>query len=61
MARRGSTSLSARNGDSKQTKGSPRSPTRIAPLYKRLPHGPHRLQRDEVVLHQRTRIHGAMV
>lgn len=34
---------------------------RIAPIYKRLPHGPHRLQRNEVVLHQRARIHGAMV
>ncbi len=35
--------------------------TGIAPLYKRLPHGPHRLDRSEVVLHQRARIHGAMV
>ena len=34
---------------------------RIAPLYKRLPHGPHRLKRDEVVRNQRARIHGAMV
>jgi AcrR family transcriptional regulator len=34
---------------------------RIAPLYKRLPHGPHRLARNEVIRHQRTRIHGAMV
>ncbi len=34
---------------------------RIAPMYKRLPHGPHRLERNEVVLHQRARIHGAMV
>ncbi len=34
---------------------------RVAPLYKRLPHGPHRLERDEVILHQRARIHGAMV
>ncbi|HSZ12462.1 MAG TPA: TetR/AcrR family transcriptional regulator [Solirubrobacteraceae bacterium] len=33
----------------------------MAPLYKRLPHGPHRLEREEVVLNQRTRIHGAMV
>jgi AcrR family transcriptional regulator len=31
------------------------------PLYKRLPHGPHRLGRDEVISHQRSRIHGAMV
>jgi TetR/AcrR family transcriptional regulator len=35
--------------------------TRVKPLYKRLPHGPHRLDRDEVILHQRARIHGAMV
>ncbi len=33
----------------------------VAPLYARLPHGPHRLARDEVVLHQRTRIHGALI
>jgi AcrR family transcriptional regulator len=33
----------------------------VAPLYKRLPHGPHRLQRDEVVLNQRARIHGALI
>ncbi len=32
-----------------------------APLYKRLPHGPHRLARSEVVRHQRLRIHGAIV
>ncbi|HYM54122.1 MAG TPA: TetR/AcrR family transcriptional regulator [Solirubrobacteraceae bacterium] len=31
------------------------------PLYKRLPHGPHRLARNEVIRNQRTRIHGAMV
>jgi AcrR family transcriptional regulator len=33
----------------------------MAPIYKRLPHGPHRLERTEVVKHQRARIHGAMV
>ncbi|MBA3808945.1 MAG: TetR/AcrR family transcriptional regulator [Solirubrobacterales bacterium] len=33
----------------------------IAPIYKRLPHGPHRLARGEVIRHQRARIHGAMV
>ncbi|HEX7609618.1 MAG TPA: TetR/AcrR family transcriptional regulator, partial [Solirubrobacteraceae bacterium] len=32
-----------------------------APLYKRLPHGPHRLDRREVALNQRARIHGAMI
>jgi TetR/AcrR family transcriptional regulator len=43
-------------------KGPPRTtPAHIAPIYKRLPHGPHRLERDEVVLHQRSRIHGAMI
>jgi AcrR family transcriptional regulator len=36
-------------------------PPRIKPLYKRLPHGPHRLDRSEVILHQRARIHGAMI
>jgi len=34
---------------------------RIAPLYKRLPRGPHRLARNEVIQNQRARIHGAMV
>jgi AcrR family transcriptional regulator len=33
----------------------------LAPLYKRLPSGPHRLEREEVARHQRIRIHGAMV
>ncbi|HEV7584631.1 MAG TPA: TetR/AcrR family transcriptional regulator [Solirubrobacteraceae bacterium] len=33
----------------------------LAPLYKRLPPGPHRLERAEVLRHQRIRIHGAMV
>jgi AcrR family transcriptional regulator len=36
-------------------------PVTAAPLYKRLPSGPHRLEREEVVRHQRIRIHGAMV
>jgi AcrR family transcriptional regulator len=43
----------------RQTRDAP--PSRIKPLYKRLPHGPHRLARDEVILHQRARIHGAMI
>jgi len=44
------------------TNGTPRIPSaRIVPIYKRLPHGPHRLGRSEVVMHQRARIHGAMV
>jgi TetR/AcrR family transcriptional regulator len=37
------------------------SPSAITPIYKRLPYGPHRLARHEVILHQRGRIHGAMV
>jgi AcrR family transcriptional regulator len=32
-----------------------------APLYRRLPHGPHRLGAEEVVRNQRTRMHGAMI
>ncbi len=60
------TSLSARDKHAERSNGSPRAgstrpASRVAPLYKRLPHGPHRLERNEVVLNQRTRIHGAMV
>ena len=33
----------------------------VAPLYQRLPHGPHRLGTEEVVRNQRTRMHGAMI
>jgi AcrR family transcriptional regulator len=72
MASRGRSSLSARGGHAKRGKdartgasranGSTHIPAdQIMPLYKRLPHGPHRLERGEVVLHQRARIHGAMV
>ena len=35
--------------------------TAVAPLYQRLPHGPHRLGTEEVVRNQRTRMHGAMI
>jgi AcrR family transcriptional regulator len=42
-------------------KGRDAAANSIKPLYKRLPHGPHRLARDQVILHQRARIHGAMV
>jgi AcrR family transcriptional regulator len=38
-----------------------RQPGRIAPIYKRLPHGPHQLPPEEVARHQRARIHGAMI
>jgi TetR/AcrR family transcriptional regulator len=45
-----------------RAKGSARTSSgRVAPLYKRLPHGPHRLERVEVIHNQRARIHGAMV
>jgi AcrR family transcriptional regulator len=37
------------------------APAPASPLYKRLPHGPHRLGREDVVHNQRIRIHGAMV
>lgn len=30
-------------------------------LYERLPHGPHRLDHNQVIRNQRTRLHGAMV
>jgi TetR/AcrR family transcriptional regulator len=33
----------------------------LAPIYQRLPHGPHRLGADEVVRNQRRRMHGAMI
>ncbi len=33
----------------------------VAPLYQRLPRGPHRLGQAEVARHQRLRMHGAMV
>lgn len=33
----------------------------IAPMYQRLPRGPHHLGPEEVVRHQRLRMHGAMV
>ncbi len=63
-------SSSARDARVKRAAGSMRTGTKrparkavghVAPLYKRLPHGPHRLDRDEVVANQRTRIHGAMI
>ncbi len=33
----------------------------VSPIYKRLPHGPHRLGRSAVVRNQRLRMHGAMI
>jgi AcrR family transcriptional regulator len=40
---------------------SPRIKPPIAPIYERLPRGPHRLGREGVVRNQRMRIHGAMI
>lgn len=57
MASGGRSSFVARDSRA----GRDTSPARIKPLYKRLPHGPHRLDRSEVILHQRARIHGAMI
>ncbi len=57
MASRGGTSLTGHSGRAAIGSGT----AGITPLYKRLPHGPHRLGRTEVIRHQRTRIHGAMV
>jgi AcrR family transcriptional regulator len=37
------------------------SGSQVGPLYKRLPHGPHKLGPREVSLHQRARLHGAMI
>jgi AcrR family transcriptional regulator len=56
-------SLSARDKRAtSRNKGTARTATpRVVPLYKRLPHGPHRLNRNEVIANQRTRIHGAMI
>jgi TetR/AcrR family transcriptional regulator len=49
----------------KPARGAPRAkPAQaraIAPIYKRLPHGPHRLEREEVLRHQRARIYGGMI
>jgi len=66
MSARGSSPVSARGAHTKNSKRVSSSKKRvpstgIAPIYKRLPRGPHRLERDEVIHHQRARIHGAMV
>ena len=53
-------SLSARAQRTKRTKRNTGS-KRVEPLYKRLPHGPHRLERNEVISHQRSRIFGALI
>jgi TetR/AcrR family transcriptional regulator len=50
--------VSPESGSSRSTS---RSRGRTAPIYKRLPCGPHSLDARDVSLHQRARIHGAMV
>jgi TetR/AcrR family transcriptional regulator len=61
MAARGSSSVTQRTTRGGRGTAKDKAGSRIEPLYKRLPHGPHRLERNEVILHQRTRIHGAMI
>jgi AcrR family transcriptional regulator len=39
----------------------PTTSARLAPLYQRLPHGPHHLGADAVTRNQRSRMHGAMI
>jgi AcrR family transcriptional regulator len=54
-------SSSTRDARAGRSKTARTAAPHITPLYKRLPHGPHRLERNEVVANQRTRIHGAMI
>src|ERR1700677_4621882 len=61
MAPRGRSSLSAHGRAKRSKKSARKSSAQVAPRYKRLPHGPHRMDRSQVVLHQRTRIHGALI
>jgi TetR/AcrR family transcriptional regulator len=56
-----SSSSRASSGRDERIGRSSSAPPPLAPLYKRLPHGPHRLDRRQVVRHQRARIYGAMV
>lgn len=56
------TSMTAGEKRAKRAKsGVHNAAPRVAPLYKRLPHGPHRLRRNDVILNQRARIHGALI
>jgi AcrR family transcriptional regulator len=38
-----------------------RTGSQVAPLYRRLPHGPSGMERDEVARNQRTRLYGGMI
>src|ERR1700682_6499004 len=33
----------------------------LTPMYRRLPHGPHGMEREEVARHQRARLYGGMI
>src|ERR1700684_395276 len=46
---------------SSERRGRGSSAGSVAPLYARLPRGPHRLNHKQVIRRQRDRIHGAMV
>jgi AcrR family transcriptional regulator len=61
MSSRGRTSSRVRDERIGRAAGATGGQGAIRPLYKRLPHGPHRMDRGQVVRHQRTRIYGAMV
>src|SRR5690348_5887920 len=50
------THYSEARGMSRTTK-----PTQLSPLYRRLPHGPNGMAREEVERNQRSRIYGAMI
>jgi AcrR family transcriptional regulator len=52
--------MSAKESEWRDTGVRPIAPP-IAPLYKRLPKGPHGFAPEEVVHHQRIRMHGAMI
>ncbi len=45
--------------DTKRSGPTPSPP--VAPIYKRLPRGPSKMNRNEVIRNQRARIHGAMI
>src|ERR1700684_3126917 len=47
--------------ESMQTQHGAARGTPLAPIYERLPHGPHRLGADEVVRNQRNRLYGGMI
>lgn len=48
-------------GSSRQANREPRPAQAIAPIYKRLPKGPHGITPGGVAHHQRIRMHGAMI